>query len=44
MDLPIINPAAEGVVSVAIVFILTGVMGCDMWLYEIPCLNYLRVN
>ena len=44
MNLPIINAAAEGTFSVAVVFALTAIYGRDFWLTRISWANDLQVN
>ncbi|CAD8205500.1 unnamed protein product [Paramecium octaurelia] len=44
MNLPIINAAAEGTISVAIFFAITAYFGCDWWLLKLPTFYDLQVN
>ncbi|CAD8112784.1 unnamed protein product [Paramecium sonneborni] len=44
MNLPIINAAAEGTISVAIFFVATAYFGCDFWLTKLSILNGIQFN
>ncbi|CAD8097315.1 unnamed protein product [Paramecium primaurelia] len=44
MNLPIINAAAEGTISVAVVFAATAYYGCDMWLQKLPWFFNYQIN
>ncbi|CAD8117397.1 unnamed protein product [Paramecium sonneborni] len=44
MNLPIINAAAEGTVSVAVVFAATAYYGCDMWVQKLPWFFDFQIN
>ncbi|CAD8199584.1 unnamed protein product [Paramecium octaurelia] len=44
MNLPIINAAAEGTISVAVVFAATAYYGCDMWVQKLPWFFDYQIN